>query len=135
MSANYARIVRRSAVFTAVAAAVMVAACAAIGGTRGLVGALLGVALVVAFFGISVTVVGRAARSGPQAMMLAAIVTYTVKIVVLAMLVAWLGGADLAFDPRLFAVTAIACVLVWSAAQVFTSMRMRVLYFHPDGDR
>jgi len=134
MSANYARIMRRSAVITAAVALVLVAVSAAVGGSRGLVGALCGVLLVIAFFGISVVAVGRAARAGVHAMMLTAIVTYTAKILILAILVAWLAKADV-FDARLFAVTTIGCVLAWSAAQVLTSIRSRTLYFDPDGER
>jgi ATP synthase protein I len=53
MLASYAVIPRRSAMLTAPVAVVMIAVSAAIGGVKGLVGALLGVGLVAAFFGIS----------------------------------------------------------------------------------
>ena len=81
MLAKYATIVRRAGALTAVAAAIMVAVSAALVGVKGLVGALIGVAVVTVFFGISVLVVGRAARVSPQAMMVAAMVTYLVKFV------------------------------------------------------
>ena len=48
--------------------------------------------------------------------------------------VASLAESDF-FDPRLFGVTAIICVLAWSVAQMATTIRMRQLYFEPDGDR
>jgi ATP synthase protein I len=134
MLANYALILRRSAALTAVAAAVMVAASAAAAGSRGLIGALLGVALVAVFFGISVVAVGRAARVSPQAMMLTAIITYLVKILVLLFLVGQFSDTT-AFNTRVFGLTAIVCILVWSAAQVVTSMRLKVPYVEPDGER
>src|SRR5947207_6626003 len=87
MLAKYATIVRRAGAQTAVAAAIMVAVSAALVGVKGLIGALIGVAIVTVFFGISVLVVGRAARKSPQAMMVAALVTYLVKIVLLAIIV------------------------------------------------
>ena len=62
MLAKYAIIIRRAGALTAIAAAIMVAVSAALVGTKGLYGALLGVALVTVFFGLSVLVVGRAAR-------------------------------------------------------------------------
>ena len=86
MLAKYATIVRRAGALTAVAAAIMVAVSAALVGVKGLIGALIGVAIVTVFFGISVLVVGRAARVSPQAMMVAAMVTYLVKIVLLAVM-------------------------------------------------
>jgi ATP synthase protein I len=134
LPANYARIVRRSAVIAAVVAMVMVAFSAAVGGRRGWYGGLLAVAVVTVFFAISVVAVGYAARAGMTAMMATAIVTYTVKIIVLAAVVASLAESDF-FDPRLFGVTAIGCVLAWTVAQATTTLRMRQLYFEPDGDR
>ena len=66
MLAKYAIIVRRAGAITAAAAVVMVAVSAALVGVKGLYGALIGIALVAVFFGISVLVVGRAARRGPR---------------------------------------------------------------------
>ena len=54
MLANYAQIVRRSVLTTAALGAVMVVISLAIGGSKGLIGALLGIALVAIFFAISV---------------------------------------------------------------------------------
>jgi len=134
MHPNYGRVLRRSAVFTAVAAAVMVVLCTVLGGTKGLIGALLGVALVAIFFGISVVAVSRAARVSPQAMMITAIGTFIVKILVLAFLVARFAGTT-AFNSKLFGFTAIVCILAWSICQAVTTARMKVLYVEPDGER
>src|ERR1700727_239130 len=110
MLAKYATIVRRAGALTAVAAAITVAVSAALVGVKGLVGALIGVALVTVFFGISVLVVGRAARHSPQAMMVAAMITYVVKIVALAVVVSSLHGVN-AFSARTLGFTAIALIL------------------------
>jgi ATP synthase protein I len=131
MLAKYAIVVRRAVALTAVAAAIMVAVCAALAGTKGLIGALVGVAIVVVFFGISVLVVGRAARISPQAMMVAALVTYIVKIVALAVVVSALHGTT-AFSTVALGVTAIGCILVWSAAQVITAAKVKMLYVEPE---
>ena len=134
MLANYARIIRRSAAVAVVVAVAMVALSAALGGRRGLYGGLLAVGIVTVFFAISVVAVGYAGRAGLTAMMATAIVTYTAKILVLAVVVASLAKSDF-FDPKLFGLTAIICVLTWTVAQMTTTMRMRQLYFEPDGDR
>jgi ATP synthase protein I len=110
----------------------MVALCAGFGGIKGLIGALLGVALVAVFFGISLVAVSRAARVSPQAMMITAIATFLVKIIALAVLVANFSGTS-AFNSRLFGFTAIVCILVWSIGQAFVSSRMKVLYVEPEG--
>jgi ATP synthase protein I len=131
MLAKYAIIIRRAGALTAVAAAVMVAVCAALGGVKGLYGALIGVAIVAVFFGLSVLVVGRAARISPQAMMVAAMVTYVVKIIGLAVVVSILHGMT-AFSDRALGLTALGCILVWSAAQVVTAMKVKMLYVEPE---
>jgi hypothetical protein len=40
-----------------------------------------------------------------------------------------------AFSDRLFGLTAIVCVLAYSAGQVAWSMRLKVPYIEPDGER
>jgi ATP synthase protein I len=130
MLASYLSVVRRAAAVTAVAAAIAVAVCAALVGAKGLYGALIGVALVTVFFGISVLVVGRAARVSPQAMMVAAMVSYLVKIVGLAIVVSSLHGIT-AFSDRAVGFTAIACILVWCAAQAVTAIKIKMLYVEP----
>jgi len=131
MLAKYAIIVRRAGALTAVAAAIMVAVSAALVGAKGLYGALIGVALVTVFFGLSVLVVGRAARVSPQAMMVAALVTYLVKIVALGIVVSTLHGVT-AFSGRALGFTALGCILVWSATQVITAIKVKMLYVEPD---
>ena len=154
MLASYAVILRRSAVVTAPAALVMVVLCTILGGVKGLTGSLLGVALVITFFGISTVAVSRAARHSPQAMMVTAITTYLVKIVALLFFVAKFSGTTAfdgklfgltaivcvltwttAFDSKLFGLTAIICVLTWTTAQVLVSVRLKIPYVEPDGKR
>jgi ATP synthase protein I len=132
--ANFSRIVRWSAVLTAIVAAITVAVCAAFGGTHGLIGALLGVALVAVFFGIDVVVIGRMARISPQAIMAAAVGLYLFKIIVLAVAVKLLGDSSF-FNGELFGVTALICILAYCASQVIASIRFKTLYVNPDGER
>jgi ATP synthase protein I len=134
MVAQYARIARRSAATAAIAAAIMIALAALIGGGKGLVGAVIGVAIVALFFGISIVVVGRAARISPQAMMATAVGTYIAKIL---LLLAFVGAFQntTAFSPKAFGLTALACILAYTAAQVVWSMRLKALYVEPDGER
>ena len=134
MPAYYAVILRRSAMLTAPVALLMIVLSAVLGGAKGLLGAALGVGLVIAFFGISVLVVGRAARVSPQAMMAAAVATYLVKILVLLVLIGSFQNSA-AFNDRLFGLTVIVCVLTYSAAQMIWSMRLKMLYVEPDKDR
>jgi ATP synthase protein I len=132
MMATYGLVVRRSAALTGAVAAVCVAVCAALGGAKGLYGALIGVAIVTAFFGISVLVVGRAAKISPQVMMAAALISYVVKIIGFAIVVILLGKST-AFNGRMLGFTAIICILAWTAAEVVTAIKLRLPYVEPDG--
>jgi ATP synthase protein I len=134
MLASYGPIARRSAVVAAGAAVIMIVLSALLGGTKGLLGSALGAALVLVFFAISIAAVSRAEKVSPRAMMITALTTYLVKILVLVVLVAKFSTTT-AFNGRLFGLTAIVCVLVWTGAQVFWSMRLKVLYVEPDGER
>jgi ATP synthase protein I len=134
MMAIYGRVVRRSAALTGVVAAVMVGICAALGGAKGLYGALVGVGIVTAFFGISVLVVGRAARISPQVMMATAMVTYVVKIIGFMVVVILLGKST-AFNGRALGFTAIVLILAWCASQVITTIKLKVPYVEPNGER
>jgi ATP synthase protein I len=133
MQANYAQIVRRSAASTAAAGAIMAGVSAAVGGGKGLLGSVLGIALVAVFFAISVVAVGRAAKISPQAMMIAAMTTYIAKILILLFFVVRFASST-AFNTRLFGLTAVACILVWSASQVVWSMRLKMPYVEPYGE-
>jgi ATP synthase protein I len=134
MMAVYGRIVRRSAALTSAVAAVMVALCAALGGAKGVIGALIGVAVVAVFFGISVAVVGRAARISPHVMMAAALGSYVVKIIAFMIVLIALQKST-AFSDRMLGFTALACILAWGATQIVTTLKLKVLYVDPDGER
>jgi|SRR5450755_527500 ATP synthase protein I len=133
MPAAYARIARRSALVTAAAAVIMAAIGWGVAGGKGLLGAVLGTALVTVFFAISYLAVGRAARISPQAMMITAMVTYIAKILILLFFVVGFSKTTV-FNTRMFGLTALTCILVWCAAQVYWSMRVKFLYVEPHGE-
>ena len=132
MGTQYSRVVRWSVAMTAVVAAVAVLICAAVGGAKGAYGALIGVGVVTVFFGLSILVVGRAARVSPAAMMVAALATFLVKMIAFAIVLVAIGHST-AFNGRMLGLTALACILAWSASQIVTSMKLKLLYVEPDG--
>jgi ATP synthase protein I len=134
MVAQYAQIARRSAATAAVAAVIMVVIFAVAGGSKGLIGALIGVAVVALFFGISIAAVARAARVSPQAMMATALGTFIVKMLLLIIFVGQFQDTT-AFNPKAFGLTALACILAYTGGQVVWSMRLKALYVEPDGER
>jgi ATP synthase protein I len=114
-----------------VVAAVAVLLCAALGGAKGAYGSLIGVGVVAVFFGISVLVVGRAAKISPMALMVAALGSYAVKVVAFMIVLALLERST-AFNGRMLGFTALACILTWCGAQVVMMMRMKMLYVTPE---
>jgi ATP synthase protein I len=132
--AGYAVILRRSAMVTAIAALVMVVLSAIIGGGKGLMGAALGVGLVIAFFGVSAAAMSWASQKSPQVTMVTAASTYLIKILALFYLVVRYSGTT-AFNGKLFGVTVVVCVVVWTSAQALVSARLKVPYVEPDGKR
>jgi ATP synthase protein I len=131
---NYARIARRAAAATAAAGAVMAVISTVVAGSKGLLGSVLGVALVAVFFAISVAAVGRAAKVSPQAMMITSMATYIGKILILLFFVVRFSSST-TFNTRLFGLTALVCILVWSASQVVWSLRLKTPYVEPAVER
>jgi ATP synthase protein I len=130
MMAAYTQVIKRSAAITFAVAAAMVAISAGVSGVKGLIGSLIGIGVVTVFFGISVVVVGKAMKVNPQMMMMAALGSYLVKFIALAVLMIWLSKST-AFSGPLLGLTAIVCILTWSASQVITSMKLKVPYVEP----
>jgi ATP synthase protein I len=134
MLAHIAPTARRSAVMTAAVAVVAVAISAAFAGHKGLLGAVLAVVIVGAFFGITVLALGKAAKHGAQAMMLAGIGTYTFKILVLIAVASKLQNST-AFSAWTFGLCAIVLVLVYDVTLAVTWSKRKMLYVEPDGER
>ncbi|MBO0774295.1 MAG: hypothetical protein J2P35_22815 [Actinobacteria bacterium] len=134
MLSSYPLIARRAAMFTAAAGAIMIAVSAAVGGAKGAAGGALALALVAVFFGLTLLAVGLAARRSQQAAMATAGATYLIKVLLLLFFVVRFSGTT-AFNGKLFGLTAIVCILVWTAAQAVTTMRLKMPYVEPDGKR
>jgi ATP synthase protein I len=133
MLANIAPMARRSAIVTAAASAVMLA-ISVTAGVKGVLGAAIAVAVVAAFFGLTVLAFGLGAKVSPQAMAGAGIAMYFVKILALLVLISTLRNST-AFSGLLFGVTIIVLVLVYQAALAHSWYRTKMLYVEPDGER
>lgn len=124
-------IVRTAALPTAVSGLVLTAGVWAFGGGPAAVGALLGTVVVVVFFMIGQLVLGSVLRNNPQMGLMVAMTLYIIKIGVLLGLLLLLQGTT-AFDTKTFALTILACTLVWTACEVVIFSRTKVLYVEPD---
>ncbi|HEV8648432.1 MAG TPA: hypothetical protein VG276_03290 [Actinomycetes bacterium] len=120
-----ARIVRGAAVATLLSAPVVAGVAWVAAGRAGVVGALLGSLLAVAFFALTVVVVGAAARVSDELMLPAALGTYLLKVVGLGVLFLTLGGTT-AFDRSAFAISTVVGTCVFLGAELRLASRARI---------
>ena len=94
--------------------------------------AALGAALVIGFFSLTLLVMKRTANLPPTTVMLVVMVTYTVKVLVLGIVmfavrdVSWLSGYAVG-------VTITVCALVWLFFELRAYKRLRIFVYDPDG--
>ena len=94
--------------------------------------AALGAALVVGFFTVTLLVMKRTAELPPTTVMLVVMVTYTVKVLVLGLVmfavrdVPWLSGYAVG-------VTITVCALVWLFFELRAYKRLRIFAYDPKG--
>ena len=127
----FAEMLRGSLWPTLVAAAV----CIAVGlfsSSMAAWSAALGAALVVGFFSVTLLVMKRTADLPPTTVMLVVMVTYTVKVLVLGLVmfavrdVSWLSGYAVG-------VTITVCALVWLFFELRAYKRLRIFTYDPNG--
>ncbi|MGV1009428.1 MAG: hypothetical protein ACOYBY_12565 [Dermatophilaceae bacterium] len=133
----FSELLRGSLVPTAVVGAVAVLV-AAFSGPKAAWSAALGVALVLAFFTISLLAMKRTAHLAPTAVMLVVMVTYTVKILALGIVMVLLRDATWVSGYAV-GVTITICTLVWLYFEMRAYKRLRIFVFTPqpggsDGD-
>jgi ATP synthase protein I len=94
--------------------------------------AALGAALVVGFFTVTLLAMKRTAELPPTTVMLVVMVTYTMKVLVLGLVmfavrdVAWLSGYAVG-------VTITVCALVWLFFELRAYKRLRIFAYDPNG--
>ncbi len=94
--------------------------------------AALGAALVVGFFSLTLLVMRRTAQLPPTTVMLVVMVTYTVKVLVLGIVmfavrdVTWVSGYAVG-------VTITVCALVWLFFELRAYTRLRIFAYDPEG--
>lgn len=132
MESSDARILRGAAIPTALAGVLAALLSLLVAGPKGALGAVIGLAVVVVFFSISVLVVAWAAKISPHTMMAAALLSYAVKLIAMFALIAAFNNVT-AWNPRAFAWTVIALTLTWIMGEALVTVRSRTTYVEPDG--
>lgn len=135
MEPGDARIVRAGLVATAAVGLVVVIAAGVLAGWRGVYGALLGTALAMAFFAITIVVVSAAARIANELMLPVALGTYLVKLAGIGLALFLLRDTT-AFDRPSFAIATVIGAVVFMIAEMRIAVRARTPYVTtPDGER
>ncbi|MEV0582218.1 hypothetical protein [Nonomuraea sp. NPDC050310] len=132
MQTNDVRLLKAAAIPAVAVGALVVAVCAVVSGVPGLLGALIGTALVLVFFSISVFALGYASRISPTFMMAAAMGTYLVKALALILALSSLEGVT-AWSPKAFTWAVIVCTVMWTLAEARAVVKLKMLYVDPEG--
>ncbi|GAA3835931.1 hypothetical protein GCM10022226_67040 [Sphaerisporangium flaviroseum] len=131
MQDNDLRILRAAAIPTALVGLIAVIVAAFLSGSKGALGAGLGVLVVAAFFTISLIAVAYAGRISPTMMMAAAMGTFFAKILVLAVTLEYFEDATV-WSPSAFGLTVVICTICWTIGEARGFLKLRMLYVDPD---
>jgi len=134
MQSNDVRTILNCAVPTAAAGVVAVAVSAALVGGKGVIGAVFGTVLVIAFMAGGLVVLQRTARQLPHLFQAMGLMLYTTQILLIGVFLAVFKHTTL-FNTKAFAFTLLASTLVWIAAQARAHMKAKILYVEPDSSR
>jgi hypothetical protein len=94
--------------------------------------AALGALLVIFFFSLTLLVMKRTADMEPTAVMIAALVTYTFKVVVVGVAVFLLRDVSW-LSAYAAGLSIIACAVVWLFFEMRSYKRLRIFAYDPDG--
>jgi ATP synthase protein I len=125
------RMARAAALATAAVAPVALGLAWWAAGPKGLLGAVFGLLLAVAFFSATLLAVGAAGRVQPELMLPAAVITFLFKMTVIGLLLFLLRDTTL-FDREAFALSLVAGTVVYLAAEIRFAMKAKIPYVVTD---
>ncbi|MCW2941459.1 MAG: hypothetical protein JWN00_4444 [Actinomycetia bacterium] len=125
-----ARILRGAAIPTALAGAVAAVIGFLVTGPKGALGAVIGLVVVIVFFSISVLVVGYIGRRAPQLLLMAGVLSYALKLIILFVLIAAFKHQTI-WNPKAFAFTVVALTVVWLMSETRVTLAGRTPYVVP----
>ncbi|MEY9967723.1 ATP synthase protein I [Streptacidiphilus sp. MAP12-16] len=131
MLSNDARILRGAALVAAPVGIVAAVVSVLVAGQKGLVGALVGLAVVVGFFGLGFWALMRITQNRPQLVMMAGLLVYAVQMLLVGVFIVVFKNTTL-FNGRAFAFTLLATALAWVGGQVLYTLRSKTLYVDPE---
>jgi ATP synthase protein I len=133
MQGNDVRALKSAAIPTIVVGLAVVAVAALLAGGAGAYGAAIGVALVAVFFTVGLAAVTWAGRVSPQMMMLAAVLGYLVKVILLMLVLSAFRDATV-FSPRALGWSVVLCTITWTIGEVRAFLKLKMLYVDPSAE-
>ena len=127
----FALMFRGAAIPTLAVGVIAAVVAGVVAGGAGVLGALLGVGLVLIFFGLTLLVMRWTADALPGNAFGAAMISYSLKIVVLGVLLV-VGRKLTWFDKQSFGLTVLACGVVWLLAEVRAFVRAPIPIIVPE---
>lgn len=131
MQPNDVRILRGSAIVAAPVGIVATVASALVAGEKGLIGALVALAVVAGFFGLGSAALMRLTQDKPQLAMTAGLLVYTVQILLIGIFIVVFRDTT-SFNGKAFALSLLVTALAWVGGQVKQSLTSRMLYVDPE---
>lgn len=128
--ANDKRLVVLPLIITAIAGVICIVLSTIFAGGSGALASVIGAVVVLLFFGLGQFAVAWVLRNRPEISMGAAVLVYLIQMIFLFVLMIILKDATF-FNSKVFALTIVACALVWTASAVTTLVKSNVLYVEP----
>src|SRR5260370_28634954 len=125
-----ARILRGAALPTPWAGAVAAVIGFLVAGPKGALGAVIGLMVVIVFFSISVFVVSYVGRRAPQLLLMAGVLSYALKLIVLFVLIAAFKHLTI-WNPTAFAFTVVSLTVALFVCEKRVTLAARTSHVVP----
>ena len=131
MLSNDARILRGAALPAVPVGIVAAVLSAVLAGSKGLIGAVVAIAVVAVFFGLGFWLLMRLTQNRPQLVMMAGLLVYAVQMLLIGVFIVVFKNTTL-FNGRAFALTLLVTALSWVGGQIRFTLRSKTLYVDPE---
>ncbi|MEZ0065961.1 ATP synthase protein I [Streptacidiphilus sp. MAP12-20] len=130
MLSNDARILRGCALWAAPVGVLAVVLSTVFAGSKGLVGALVALAVVVVVFGLGFWALMRLTRDRPQLVLMAGLLVYAVQMLMAGIFIVVFKNTTV-FNGKAFGFSLLTTLLAWVGGQVFFTLKSKTLYVDP----
>lgn len=130
MLSSDARILRGCALVATPVGILAVVLSTVFAGSKGLIGALVALAVVVVVFGLGFWALMRLTRDRPQLVLMAGLLVYAVQMLMAGIFIVVFKNTTL-FNGKAFGFSLLATLLAWVGGQVYFTLKSKTLYVDP----